>query len=414
MKMIKLMACAALAAACAVGFTGCGSKDYSTPKVAEGAVCALAMRSPAKTSLSPLIEKYKLNDYKAAVEQLPADAKDLFNELELEKVDTKWVLVTVGGEIAMGKIPDVAIVVATTLDLDKVVAAAEKDKDKNVEFKKKDVAGVPAYEIVAKGEEVVPCVASLDGKLIIGASSAAVLEKQIALYRDGKGASADFSSFGLSANDILRVTAVKAGETVKKALPDQSMLQAVTGMIPDGDKLVLGLGVIELTATTDEKDVKLGLSVETASDADADKLRTVAKTGLMGLTAQLKEGADKDTDTKMAYEALQSAKVEGEGKIAKLSITFSAELPIKNFLKYRTESQRTACFSNMRQIESASEMYILNHPDKVPTMDDLCGPDKYIKAEPQCPLGGKYKISQENGAIVVTCPHAAEGHVLSN
>lgn len=331
MKMIKLMACAALAVVCAVGFTGCGSKDYSKPKVAEGAVFALAMRSPAKTSLAPLVEKYKLNDYKAALEKMPDDAKALFNELGLDKVETQWILVTVGGELAMDKIPDVAVVAATTLDLEKVVAAAEKDKDKKAEFKKKDVAGVPAYEIVAKDEQVVPCVASLDGKLFIGASSAAVLEKQIALYRDGKGASAEFASFKLVGNDILRAKTVKVGEAVKKALPDPEMLKEVNSVIPDGDKLVLGLGAIELAAASDGKDLKLDLSVETAADADAEKLITAAKGGLMMATAAVKQEAAKDESAKAALGALESAKAVNEGKVAKLSVAAPAE-PILKFV----------------------------------------------------------------------------------
>ena len=331
MKMIKLTACAALAVACAVGFTGCGSKDYSTPKVAEGAVFALAMRSPAKTSLAPLVEKYKLNDYKAALEKMPADAKDLFNELGLDKVETQWVVVTVGGEISMDKIPDVAVAAATTLDLDKVVAAAEKEKDKKVEFKKKDIAGVTAYEIVEKGEKVVPCVASLDGKLFIGASSSAILEKQIALYRDGKGASADFASFKLGGNDILRAKSVKVGEAVKKALPDPDMLKEVNAMIPDGDKLVLGLGAVELAATSDGKDIKLDLSVETAADADAEKLVTAAKGGLMMATAAAKQEAEKDEGAKAALGALESAKVVNEGKVAKLTLAAPAD-PILKFV----------------------------------------------------------------------------------
>ena len=61
MKMIKLMACAALAVACAVGFTGCGSKkDYSKPKVAEGAIAALVARPMENTSLAPLCKQYGL------------------------------------------------------------------------------------------------------------------------------------------------------------------------------------------------------------------------------------------------------------------------------------------------------------------------------------------------------------------
>jgi len=42
-------------------------------------------------------------------------------------------------------------------------------------------------------------------------------------------------------------------------------------------------------------------------------------------------------------------------------------------------------------------------------VSDLCGEKGYTKVEPECPLGGKYKID-ENGHI--TCPSGAKGHAL--
>lgn len=344
MKMTKQIACAVLAAACVAGFSGCGSKSYSKPKVAEGAVIALAGHDIKSTSLASLAEKYKLGTFtEENMAKVPAEMKDLVKELALDKVETKWFALTVGDVSGVMKeeVPDIAFAAATTLDLDKTVAACEKKlkEDKSAdkpEIKKTTVAGVPAYEIRAKdfktgGKEVVPCAASLDGQLIIVASSAAVLEKQIALYKDGKGESADFASFKLGANDILRAKIVKVGENIKKSLPSPDALQIVNGIVPDGDKVVLGLNYVELAfgASADGKNVTLDLTVDTAADADADKLRSYAKTGLMALTAQMQQNAEKDADAKMAYDALKAAKVEGEGKVAKLSSTAAAEPILK-------------------------------------------------------------------------------------
>ena len=331
MKLMKLMACAALAVACAVGFTGCSKKvDASKPRVADGAVLALVVQAPTKTSLAPLVEKYKLNDVKAALEKAPADAKEFFEKIELDKIESKWLLVTVGGEIAKDKVPDVAFVAATTLDLDKFVAEFEKSAkgEKKPEFKKTTIAGVSAYEITSKKDKVVPCVAALDGQLIIVASSAAFLEKQIALYRDGKGESADFSSFGLPGNGILRIKAVKVGDVVKKALgEDAAMLEMVNGIIPEGDKIVLGLNSVEiaLSASDDGKNAKLDLTVETASDADAEKLITAAKGGLTMATAAAKETVKDESDKAAALGALESATAVNEGKVAKISAAAPAE-----------------------------------------------------------------------------------------
>jgi len=348
MKTIKLMACAALAAACVAGISGCGSKEsseskgaaYSTPKVAEGSILALAGRSAKTTSLAPLLKKYKMDDAfsETNMAQMPDEMKDVVKELELDKAEFSWLLLTVGDVSAAVKgegVPDVALALATTLNLDKAVAACEKKlKDDKAEgkpaFKKATVAGVSAYEIHSKDfmagdKEVVPCVASLDGKLIVAASSAAVLEKQIALYRDGKGVSSDFSSFALGANDILRVKVMKVGENVKKSLPDPDMLQMVGGFIPDGDKIVLGLGSVELAlgASSDGKDAKFDVTVDTASDADAEKLRAFVKDGLTPLGAMVKDAEDEGM--KLASGALKAVKVAGEGKVASLSVACPAD-----------------------------------------------------------------------------------------
>lgn len=336
MKMIKHMAYAALAAAVAVGITGCGSKvDYSQPKVAEGTIVAMVGRSANATSLKPICEKYGLasND----LSQLPKEVKDVIADSGLDKADVKWVAVTIGDISAALKdkgAPDAAVAIAATFNLDTAVAAVEKklkEKKEEVTFKKTTIAGVPAYEIHSKDEKVVPCIASLDGQLFLGTASAASLEKQIGLYRDGKGSSKDFGAFALGANDIIRIKAVKVGDNVKKNLPDPEMLKAVNQIIPDGDKIVLGLGALDitLTASGDGKDIKLDMSVETAADADADKIAAIAKTGLMTFTAQMKEGAAKDADAKAAYDVLQGTKIEAKGKVITLSASTAADPAMK-------------------------------------------------------------------------------------
>lgn len=334
MKMMKQMACAALAAAVAVGITGCGDKASSTggfqPKVAEGAFAALVARPMEKTSLAPLCKQYGLSMVDL-MKQAPGDAQEIIKDLELDKAENKWVAVTMDAlsadQIEKGD-PDFAVAIATSVDLDKVVAYAQsKDKQK---IDKATIANVPAY-VLFKGEKPDGYMANLDKQLILVASTSAGLEKLIALYRDGKGASAEFGSFALGANDIIRLKVAKVGENVKKSMPSPDALQMVNGFVPDGDKIILGMGAVELAlgASDDGKSVKLDLSVETAADADADKLATLAKTGLMALTAQMKEGAEKDADAKAAYEALQAVKIEAKGKVATLAASTAADAALK-------------------------------------------------------------------------------------
>ena len=92
-----------------------------------------------------------------------------------------------------------------------------------------------------------------------------------------------------------------------------------------------------------------------------------------------------------------------------------AAIAIPNFIKNRNDSQRRACISNMRQIETAAETYRINNPGVLPTVADLVGPDNYIKTTPTCPKDkSAYTIGTGDGdAITVTCANA-EGfnHVL--
>ena len=346
MRIIKKFAYAAVAVACAAGIAGCDqkTKEYAGPKVAEGAVVALAGRKADATSLAPLVKQYKLDGVISPekMEQLPDKVKGLVKELEIDKLDVKWTAASVGdlSVVAKDAVPEIGIAMAVTLDLDKFVAAVDKkckEEKEDVSFNKTTISGVQAYEIVSKKNKgVVPCVASLDGKLVLFASSADGLAKQIALYRDGKGASADFGAFALGANDLIRVKAVKVGENVKKSIPDQKMLEGLKDLLPDGDKLVLGLGSVDLalSASADGKDVKLDLAVETASDADATKLATLVQSSMAPLTMMVKDA--KDDGMKLAAGVLKSVKVEGKGKVASLS----AACPADDLIKFVSEQKK--------------------------------------------------------------------------
>ena len=331
MKMMKQMACAALAAAFAVGIAGCGPKSasYSQPKVGEGTIAAIAMRPAESTSLSALCKQYGLGMADMMKQAPDKDAQTIIKDLGLDTADNKWIAVALD-PVSAEKLedPDFAVAIATSVDLDKAIAYAQSKENQKID--KSTIAGVPAY-VAVDGEKPKAYMANLDKKLILVANTSAGLEKLIALYRDGKGSSADFGSFALGANDVIRLKVAKVGENVKKSLPDPEMLKMVNEVVPDGDKIVLGLGAVELAlgASDDGKNIKLDLTLDTAADADADKLVTVAKTGLMALTAQMKEGAEKDADAKAAYEALQGVKIEAKGKVATLTASTAADPALK-------------------------------------------------------------------------------------
>ena len=77
-------------------------------------------------------------------------------------------------------------------------------------------------------------------------------------------------------------------------------------------------------------------------------------------------------------------------------------LGVMSFLNARENSRRNACIGNMCQIDSAKEQWAManNKSDgAIVTMEDLVGPDKYMRNTPVCPSGGRYTVNP-----VGTCP----------
>ena len=307
----------------------CQGQDLQvSPKVAEGAIAALVVRPMENTSLAPLCKQYGLGVTDLMKQSPDKDVQELVKEMELDKAQYKWIAVTFS-DFSLEKIEkgesDFAVVIATSVDLDKIVTYAEqKGKSK---FKKATIADVPVY-ISLKGEKEDGYMANLDKQLVLISNTSAGLEKLIALYRDGKGASGEFDSFTLGTNDVIRLKVMKVGENVKKAQPSPEALKMFNFFVSDGDKIILGLGEAEgaLGASDDGKNITLGLSIEAAAAADADKLVTFAKMYLMPL---MKQATEKDADAQALYETLQSVKIEAKGNVATLTASSSADPVLK-------------------------------------------------------------------------------------
>ncbi len=97
-------------------------------------------------------------------------------------------------------------------------------------------------------------------------------------------------------------------------------------------------------------------------------------------------------------------------------IAILAAVAIPNFVRYRNDSQRAACISNMKQIQTAGEQWLMTHAAGTPVLaTDLVGSTNYIKKEPKCPAGGEYTLGKDaNNVITITCSKsgAPELHVL--
>ena len=96
-------------------------------------------------------------------------------------------------------------------------------------------------------------------------------------------------------------------------------------------------------------------------------------------------------------------------------IAILAAVAIPNFVKYRNESQRASCISNMKQLQTAGEQWTMVNGQTTPGLDSLCGSTLYIKKTPVCPYDkSSYTVTLATGFIGVTCPNSAAplNHVL--
>jgi len=83
-----------------------------------------------------------------------------------------------------------------------------------------------------------------------------------------------------------------------------------------------------------------------------------------------------------------------------------AAMAIPNFKKAREQAREKACYSNIRVLLGAIEMYNMDHSVMMdsPDMTSLTGAAGYLKAEVFCPeTGGSYQGSNLSKDGVISC-----------
>lgn len=70
-----------------------------------------------------------------------------------------------------------------------------------------------------------------------------------------------------------------------------------------------------------------------------------------------------------------------------------AAVAVPRMTKGTKEAQVAACAANRAALESAYDMYKIDHPDTEPTVDDLN--NDYMKRPAKCPADGVYTIGSK-------------------
>lgn len=234
---------------------------------------------------------------------LDANSRRFLRENGLYDADLRW------GVLSMDKLlyekgelkpQGLSLAVAGNIDLGKVIKGV-REKSLTplcdmVGFEEMAIADEKAWRVMPLDAEMAknfkemdldPCVASLDGQLVLVAQSPETLARQIRLYRHGEEKGDALGNFP-AGTDFMRVHVSDIGRIVRDSAGDE--LQDVNKVIPNGDKVITGLKTlaVDIKASSDGA-LQLSLALDAASEHDADVLRTFAKSGLIVLRAQMAE-----------------------------------------------------------------------------------------------------------------------------
>ena len=290
----------------------------------------------AQTVKTPGVDKQMIDEIQRKVEafkrdplaEAPQEARDLLEKCGLRDVWPRWGVLSVQGPLQLNDSPDLgqmALAIAIDVDLARVIAAVRKEipeVDDTVSFRKISVAGENAWRIVSndgdirdsmKAMNASPHLASLDGKLLLVATSRSALEKQIRLYREGKGRSDASLGFSAADGEIMHLNVSGVGDAVRGTMPpdamsgtDEGVMEQITSIVRE---IVFGLKTLSADIKM-SKEGSLGLvmRLEAASENDAELIRT-----LMGAALVVaRTFASKSPDTpKEVVDALKNIHIGG-------------------------------------------------------------------------------------------------------
>ncbi len=229
--------------------------------------------------------------------EAPGDVRAFLEKSGLRNVELYWAILSLESFEIVDETPQLggfSLAVAGTIDLERFISALRQEESIKVSFEETQVEGERAWHIVPQKRDkeierahIDPYVASLDGRLVLVATSRDTLVKQIRLYRTGRGRGDALGGFSGVAGELAHLHVSHIGGLVRKYAPLED-LKEINQFVPDGDRLILGLEDLDVTDRVSPRGMLSStLVLRTASEKDAETLRTLAKAGLMVLNAKI-------------------------------------------------------------------------------------------------------------------------------
>ncbi len=90
-------------------------------------------------------------------------------------------------------------------------------------------------------------------------------------------------------------------------------------------------------------------------------------------------------------------------------------LAIPKIIKTRSTSSSNPCIAHLKQMDGAKQQWAVENKKlrtDVPTDSDIYGPTLYIRAKPQCQLGGTYQLNAVSVSPTCSKSAAPDFHTL--
>ena len=240
----------------------------------------------------------------------PEGMRAFLEKSGLRNAEYRWVVLSladfkmVAGKPSLGGL---SLALAGTIDLDKFISACRQEDDCDVIFEKTQVEDETAWHIVPEKAKDVremkelhidPYVTSLDGRLVLVATSRETLARQIRLYRSGSGKGDALDGFSASNGELVHLHLSDIGGILRKYVPRHNLKKL--NFIRGGDELALGLEDLDISLNvTTNGMLRDSLRLVTASEKDANALRGLSTMGI-GILGLMMLNDQKSKDRKAA------------------------------------------------------------------------------------------------------------------